>query len=262
MKIIPAIDILERRTARSLGETYFPFRSVLTDSPDPVATAQAYRARFKFPEIYIADLDAIDHGREPNWDQFVAIKRTTGCSLRIDAAISDIARAQRTFEAGADRIIIGTETLLTTDFIRVALQAFGPERLIVSLDLKGKHLLSACRKLDGGDPVVFAGQLETLGVREIMVLDLPRAGTGIGVNVEVVEDIVAQLRRSFSLVEAIVRATSMDVLAGSGLGRIEEIKVLQAMGVSAVTIARTLHEGEITPDILLGLSRFGSCGEV
>jgi phosphoribosylformimino-5-aminoimidazole carboxamide ribotide isomerase len=259
MKVIPAIDILNRVATRNFGDTCVPFLSVLSDSPEPVAVALAYQKHFGFPEIYIADLDAINRKQAPNFDLYADVAKVTGCALRVDAAIDDLRRGEETLRSGAQRLIIGTETVSRKSMIGEAVRVFGAERVIVSVDLRGKHLLSACADLNGGDPIEFVKELEGVGVREIMVLDLPRAGTGNGINIEVVGDILTQVRCQFALVDAIVQSVKMDVLAGSGLGRLDELKVLREMGAASVTIARTLHEGEITPAMLRGLSRYSSC---
>src|SRR5437868_13104425 len=65
MPILPVIDLMGGQVVRGVAgrrEAYRPMVSTLTDSSDPLAVACAFRKRFGFEELYLADLDAIAGG--------------------------------------------------------------------------------------------------------------------------------------------------------------------------------------------------------
>ena len=67
MQIVPVLDILGGEVVRAIGgrrSEYRPLVSKQTNSTDPVEVASAFRTRYGFSEIYVADLDAIA-GAEP-----------------------------------------------------------------------------------------------------------------------------------------------------------------------------------------------------
>ena len=61
MPILPVIDLMGGQVVRGVAgrrEAYRPMVSTLTDSSDPLAVACAFRKRFGFEELYLADLVA------------------------------------------------------------------------------------------------------------------------------------------------------------------------------------------------------------
>ncbi len=96
---------------------------------------------FGFAEIYVADLDAITGGHT-NFSIFQRIADETGFELMVDAGIADLARAKRVLESHVSKVIIGTETLSSVGFVAEAVEFFGSEKVVVSLDLMGDKVLS------------------------------------------------------------------------------------------------------------------------
>jgi phosphoribosylformimino-5-aminoimidazole carboxamide ribotide isomerase len=238
MRLIPAIDIRDRLVAKSYGLQYLPYKSILCPLPDPIKLAEIYKERFGAKEIYIADLDAIEQGRQPNYDIYSSIRKAN-LNLRIDAGISDLERAQKVLDSGATKLIIGTETLNDINFVKVAASVFGSQRIMVSLDLLGEKVKGRISEIAGANPVSLASTFEKLGASEILILNLERASTGWGVNWRLVKDIVATV--------------SIPVMVGSGIGGVEEIKLLREIGVACITLSYTLHEGLIKPEDITAL---------
>ena len=138
MKIIPVIDILDDivvHAVRGRRKEYQPLKSVLCASTDPVDVARALK-EFGFAEMYVADLDAITDGHT-NFTVLQQIVDETGFELMVDAGITDLARAKRVLESRVSKVIIGTETLGSIGFVAEAVEFFGSEKIVVSLDLMG-----------------------------------------------------------------------------------------------------------------------------
>ena len=239
MRFIPAIDIKDRLVAKPYGLQYLPYKSVICPEPDPVKLAKVYKDKFGAKEIYIADLDSIENGKQPNYDIYLNIKKNLNLNLRIDAGISDLKRAQEVLDSGATKLIIGTETLRDINFVRDAVSTFGSNRVMVSLDLLGERVHGIIPEIKGADPVSLAITFEKLGVSEILILNLERASTGWGVNWRLIKDIVS--------------AVSIPVMVGSGISGVKEIELLKKIGVACITLSYTLHEGIIKPEDIKAL---------
>ena len=69
------------------------------------------------------------------------IAEETGLKLMVDAGVTSIERAQKLFESEVSKLIIGTETLQSKKFVAQAVEIFGSDRVVVSLDLKGDKIL-------------------------------------------------------------------------------------------------------------------------
>lgn len=233
MKIIPVIDILNGvavHAVRGRRKEYQPLKSIFCDSADPVAVASAFKT-CGFEELYIADLDAI-MGKGENFSILERIAEATGLRLMVDAGICDLNQARQLLQRKVSKIIIGTETLPNLDFVKEAIESFGSDKVIVSLDLKEGKVLSASESLQSMSPLEFACKLEGVGVGELIVLDLARVGSGEGVD--------------FALLKEILRSLKIKVLVGGGVRDAADLVKLKELGVQSALIATALHSGKIT----------------
>ena len=234
MKIIPVIDILDGivvHAVRGRRKEYHPLESVLCASTDPVDVARALK-RLGFAEMYVADLDAITGGGHTNFPVFQRIADETGFELMVDAGITDLVRAQRVLESCVSKVIIGTETLGSIGFVAEAVEFFGSEKIVVSLDLMGDMVLSKLEFDGSKEPVVLLREFQEMGVDQIIVLDLARVGSVEGVNLPVLKRMLMD--------------HTVKVLVGGGVRDIKDLVELKNMGVSGALLATALHSGRIT----------------
>jgi phosphoribosylformimino-5-aminoimidazole carboxamide ribotide isomerase len=233
VKIIPVIDILDGivvHAVRGIRKEYQPLKSVLCPSTDPVDVARALK-EFGFAEMYVADLDAITGGHT-NFSVFQRIADETGFELMVDAGITDLARAKRVLESRVSKVIIGTETLGSIGFVAEAVEFFGSEKIVVSLDLMGDKVLSKLEFDKSKDPVVLLREFQKMGVAQIIVLDLARVGSAEGVNLPVLKRMLMN--------------HNVKVLVGGGVRNIRDLVELKNLGVSGALLATALHSGRIT----------------
>ena len=233
MKIIPVIDILDGivvHAVRGIRKEYQPLKSVLCASADPVDVARALKG-FGFAEMYVADLDAITGGHT-NFTILQQIVDETGFELMVDAGITDLARAKRVLESRVSKVIIGTETLGSIGFVAEAVEFFGSEKIVVSLDLMGDKVLSKLEFDKSKDPVVLLREFQKMGVAQIIVLDLARVGSAEGVNLPVLKRMLMN--------------HNVKVLVGGGVRNIRDLVELKNLGVSGALLATALHSGRIT----------------
>src|SRR3954471_1764328 len=112
MRVVGVIDLkdgLAVHAVRGERERYRPVSSVLTaDGGDPLALARAFRSELGLEELYVADLDAIT-GAGDNGGTIAALAREA--QVMVDAGVSDPGGARALLDLGAQRVIVGTETL-------------------------------------------------------------------------------------------------------------------------------------------------------
>lgn len=233
MKVIPVIDVLNGKVVhavRGKRSEYQPLKSILCDSVDPVEVAEAFR-KLGFSELYVADLDAIIDCSS----DFHVLKRVvdeTGLTLMVDAGVSAMERAKELLQAGVSKLVIGTETLRTKSFVAEAINAFGSDRVVVSLDLKGDKVL-ARQGFDGSsDPISLLRGFSDIGVSQVIVLDLTRVGSGEGANLD--------------FLRKVLRDLSINVYIGGGVRNTADLVELKNLGVFGVLVATSLHSGAIS----------------
>jgi len=238
MKVIPVIDVLNGAAVHGVQgkrEQYQPLKSVLCSSAEPLEIASAFSS-LGFSSIYMADLDAIIKDDSRNFGLYRRIVDSTGLSLMVDAGIADMKRAVEVLSAGASEIVVGTETLRSLEFVGQAVDAFGAERIVVSVDQKGGQLLSTSKEISSMDALSLTKELSRLGVHRIILLDLSRVGTERGINSTLLKDILKQ--------------GELEVMVGGGIRNLSEMKELRELGVAGALVATVIHNGKVTVDEL------------
>ena len=233
MKIIPVIDVLGGRVVhavRGRRKEYQPLKSTLCASTDPVEVAAALKA-LGFSELYVADLDAITGG-QANFSIFKNIADKTGLELMVDAGIDDLKKAKRMLQSHVSKVIIGTETLPSASLVAEAIGLFGSERIVVSLDLMGNRIISGFELGTLKDPVALLREFQEAGVSQVIVLDLARVGSGGGVNVPFLREVLRNIKAN--------------VYVGGGVRDVKDLVELKNIGVFGVLVATALHSGKIS----------------
>jgi phosphoribosylformimino-5-aminoimidazole carboxamide ribotide isomerase len=190
---------------------------------------------FGFRELYVADLDAIMR-KGDNLDILWTIVEKTGLKLMVDFGVSDLESAEKVFGTSVSKIIVGTETLPDLGFLKEVLQRFGNDKIVVSLDLKNGQVLSKSASVAAMDSWSFGFELQNLGIREMIVLDLARVGSEKGVDL--------------SLLKNMAKAFSINVGVGGGVRDLNDLKTLENLGIYEVLLATALHSGKISVEDL------------
>ena len=233
MKAIPVIDILNGvavHAVRGKRKEYQPLKSVLCASSNPLDVASAFKA-LGFDELYVADLDAIT-GKHTNFLILKQIADRTGLKLMVDAGIADLESAEKVMRSHVSNIIIGTETLTNINFVEEAIKCLGRERVVVSLDLVDGEVASKFELGKFRDPVTLSREFQEMGVAKIIMLDLARVGSGEGVNLPILKNVM--------------RNIVINVIVGGGVRDVKDLVELQNLGVFGVLLATALHSGRIS----------------
>jgi phosphoribosylformimino-5-aminoimidazole carboxamide ribotide isomerase len=233
MNIIPVIDILEGRVVhavRGRRREYQLLKSKLCTSTDPVDVAATLKA-LGFSELYVADLDAIMHGKE-NFAVFENIADKTGLELMVDAGIDTLEKAEKVLESHVSKVIIGTETLPSVNLVAEAVKLFESERIMVSLDLIGDRVISGFELGSLAEPLGLLRKVQEAGISQIIVLDLTRVGSSEGVNMHFLKNVMSTIRAK--------------LIVGGGVRDVEDLMELRNIGVFSVLVATALHSGKIS----------------
>jgi HisA/HisF family protein len=233
VRVVGVIDLKDGtavHAVRGERERYRPVRSVLSgDDGDAVALARAFRSQLGLDEVYVADLDAIGGG-DGNPALLTALAREA--SIMVDAGVAEPARAGALLGLGAKRAIVGTETLPGPAALDDLLAELPAGAVILSVDLRDGRLLSPDAQLAGLPALDAMRRLPA--VREAIVLDLARVGSGAGPDV----DLIAAIHAAFP---------DAELLAGGGVRDVEDLRALDAAGAAGALVATALHSGVIGP---------------
>ena len=244
MRLIPVIDLLDGQAVHAVeGERarYRPVKSVLCDTPDPLAIARAFRDRLGLHEVYVADLNAIQgFGRTSHRDIITALVCREKMSVILDAGIPDVKNAQEWLDHGVRKVVIGSETLRACDALQDIPARINRDRLIFSLDLQSGKVLSRCAALTAMTPLEVLKHLHRSGWKEVILLDLKRVGSGKGADCTLAAEVRATL-------------PGLHLWIGGGIARAEELTELKSIGIAGVLVATALHKGIIDPQCISSL---------
>jgi HisA/HisF family protein len=232
MRIVPVLDLkggVVVHARRGQRDAYAPLHSPLVDGCEPVAVTRALCAVCRTSTVYVADLDALA-GEPADLATLAALAAIS--DPWVDAGATTPARAAELAEAGVARNVVGTESL-TADAPGEDEQPTTPRR-VLSIDLREGKLISPRPELAGREPVAAAPLASALGVRELLVIDLARVGSGSGPPLHAVEQLAETLPQ-------------VAIYAGGGVRHDEDLRALESAGATGALVATALHEGRITP---------------
>ena len=229
MRLIPVLDILNHVVVRGVAgnrDLYRPMASCLCESVEPLDMARAIRQRFGFDEFYVADLDAIMHGRVGH--SVYRQLNEDGFRLLVDAGVGNAEQAWRVVTTGVERVIVGLESCLSPDALRAIVEAVPAERVVFSVDLKSGVPLGSPEW--GGEPELIVEVALSCGVRRLIVLDL--AGVGAEAGVPTIP-LCQRLRAA--------HGPEVEIITGGGVRNADDLRVLEQAGVDGVLVASILH---------------------
>jgi HisA/HisF family protein len=220
MRVLGVIDLKDGTAVHAVRGERERYRPV----GDPLSIARRFRDALALDELYVADLDAITGGGE-NDGVIRALAREA--RVMVDAGVSEPEGARALLDLGVDRVVVATETLPDAD----ALDRLLPEA-VLSVDLRDGRTLSPDPRLAGLPAVDAVARLHRPGLREAIVLDLSRVGSGAGPDVGP----LAEIHAAFP---------DLELLAGGGVRDVGDLRALGDAGAAGALVATALHSGVI-----------------
>jgi len=230
MLIIPAIDIYDGKCVR-LRQGDYEQKTVYTASPAEVAR-QFADAGFKF--LHIVDLEGAKEKKIVNWDSIESIISVTGLQVEVGGGIRTTADIKRLLIAGASRVVVGSVAAKSPELVEYWIKQFGAEKIIIGMDVKkGSIAVSGWMEDSHRQPMDFILDLQRRGARTFICTDISRDGMLSGVNAEFFQN----LKSAFPQVS---------IIASGGISKIEDLKLLEKINLSAVIVGKAIYEGKLS----------------
>ncbi|MBD3215045.1 MAG: hypothetical protein GF311_20710 [Candidatus Lokiarchaeota archaeon] len=237
-KIIPVIDILNSKAVHAKkGERnkYRPLESPLFDTTNPILIVRKLSS-LGFKCIYIADLDAIIK-KNPNLELLEDITTNNDVNIILDPGIRNEKEINTYLDIRISKLIIGLETIYNLDVISNCFSLLPKNKIIISVDMYRKKIISNCKSLNNVDPIKVIEELNNIGVCEIILLDLFRVGQKMGGIPKLYE----KIKKSFT----------GKVLVGGGIKNLNDVEIYQKADYAGVLIGTALYDGTIDYDDLI-----------
>ena len=228
MIVRPVIDVRGGLVVRAVAgrrTAYAPRRPAWCRTADPLDFARRQRDRLGTRRLYLADLDAIEHGPRSGranrrlWDALTA----DGFDLLLDPGVRTAADVADLSPA-VSRVVASSESAESQRELRAAAGA----GCVLGLDLGGDRFVGPA----GGEGVI------TRAANPVLVLDVAAVGVGGG---------VPTLPRCRELVAA---NPDRAVLTGGGVRGIGDVRGAAAAGVAELLVASALDDGRLGAEAL------------
>lgn len=227
MLIFPAIDLKDGKVVR-LHKGRFDTVHQVAD--DPVETAKAFRAagaRY----LHMVDLDGAREGVRKN-SAIVQAVAEVGLHIELGGGIRSMADLEAVFALGVWRAVIGSAAVSDPEFVRQAVEKYGPERIAVGIDARdGLVRTSGWEENAGLDYAAFAKQMESIGINYIIFTDIETDGMLSG--------------PSFARLEALREAVSCSITASGGVSSNEDLRQLRDRGLYAAIVGKAWYAGAV-----------------
>jgi len=231
MHLFPAIDLRDGKCVR-LHQGDYAQETVYGD--DPVAQAVAF-AEQGAGWIHVVDLDAARTGVPENRHVVAAIAAAVDVPVQVGGGVRGREAALPLFDAGVERVVIGTAALRDPDFVR---ELAVDHRVAVGLDAKAGEVATDGWLIGSGRRVLdVARSFADAGVDAFVVTDISRDGTLEGPDLGGLRDIT--------------NATPVEVIASGGVGTLDDLRALRALEMDGRRLAgaitgKAIYEGRFT----------------
>jgi len=225
--LFPAIDLKEGKVVRLYQGDFATAHQV---AEDPVGTAKKfYSAGARF--LHIVDLDGAKDGVRKNSGIVQAVAEA-GLKIELGGGIRAMADLQEVFRLGAWRAVIGSAAVGDPDFVRAAVETYGPERIAVGIDARNGVVRTAGWMENAGlDYLEFAHSMTTLGIKHIIFTDIDTDGMLSG--------------PAWGRLTALQQTADCFLTASGGISSNEDVRRLRDMGLYAAIIGKGWYAGAV-----------------
>ena len=237
MLIFPAIDLKDGQVVRLVKGD---FSSVHQVARDPVSTAEQFYAAGA-RQLHMVDLDGARDGVRRNGE---LVRAVTGCGLRVElgGGLGTMEDLEEVFALGIWRAVIGSAAVSDPDFVRDAVEEYGPERIAVGVDARDGLVRTAGWEEETGlDCLTFARRMEELGAEYLIFTDIDTDGTLSG--------------PPFGRLEALQRAVGCSITASGGVSSNADLRALRDMGLYGAIVGKAWYTGAV--DLKLAVEEGG-----
>ena len=153
---------------------------------------------FALDEVCIIDCSrGITNNRSQFYKCVEKLNSLSFAPISVGGWIRKKADAELAFDCGADKLIVNTPIFDQTDLIEELVKTYGSQAVVVSLDVDGEKI---CYKRQGRESTGLnlykaIDLVERLGAGEFLINSIPRDGTGQGLDLELIKDVLQRTKQ-------------------------------------------------------------------
>jgi phosphoribosylformimino-5-aminoimidazole carboxamide ribotide isomerase len=235
MILYPAIDILDGNAVR-LVKGDFDAKKVYDE--DPLAAARGW-TEAGAGYLHVVDLDGAKTGAPVNLEHLRRISGELGVPVQYGGGLRSAQAVSDALQAGAARVILGTAAFTQTGLLERVLGEHGPERVLVSVDVRGGHVTTAgWTETTKITTEAVIGSLAARGARKLVFTNVDRDGMLEGPDLEEVRRVAEAVQGSLIYSGGIGQLVDLEGLAGLREPSLEGVIVGKALYERRFTVAQ------------------------
>jgi phosphoribosylformimino-5-aminoimidazole carboxamide ribotide isomerase len=231
MIIYPAMDLMDGTCVRLAQGRFDDATSYTLDPAEAVLGFESAGAEW----AHVVDLDGAREGKPCQHGLICDIALSVSIALQVAGGFREVEHFQRVFDAGVDRVVIGSLVVRDPAKTHDLFTRFGGDRIALALDVT---------VADGRPIVATGGWTESSGkdlwelaaaypeARHLLVTDISRDGMMQGPNVDLVAECVRRLPH-------------LQVQASGGVSSLGDLRALKAAGAAGAIVGKALWEQRI-----------------
>jgi phosphoribosylformimino-5-aminoimidazole carboxamide ribotide isomerase len=240
--IIPSIEIKNGNCARKvqgIGKSIY--------SDDPIEIAKLWRKE-NAKSLHVTDCDGVAAGTPVNFETVRRMVKTVDIPIELGGGITKFEDAQKAFDNGIYRIVIGTMLIDNPSDAKRTLDAFGPSKVVLGLDTRFVYkAIKSNVKSTGFTPLSIAFNAKQIGFRRILYTDVVVDGS--------------RRKPNFKAIRQLAEQTQLKVTVSGGISNLDDLLELQEfepLGIDSVIIGRALYENKFSCQGLWRLCEAGN----
>ncbi len=165
---------------------------------DPINTVRIFNDK-EVDELALIDIQASVEGKGPNFELLEQIASEAFMPMAYGGGIRTVEQANRVFEIGFEKVIIGTQAVQDPAFIGALSERFGNQSVIVSVDIK-KSLFKrdlvmflSGRKKSAFEVDEYLSIIQKFGAGEVVLNAIDRDGKKSGYDTDLITKVSSRL---------------------------------------------------------------------
>jgi len=233
MLVIPAVDLRDGACVQLVGGEYADERVRLDD---PLAVAREW-SRLGFHRLHVVDLDAAT-GRGSNASVVEEILRHGGVDeVQVGGGVRDEDAVDRILGYGATAVVLGTRGVEDPDWLG-ELAARYPGQIVLAADVRERRVVTrGWQHTLPRNVIDLVEELHGVPLAGLLVTAVHREGQMLGTDLPLMEDVVD--------------ASDVPVIASGGVGSMNDLRALADRGVWGAVVGMALYTGAIDPRAVL-----------
>lgn len=186
-RIIPTLLVNDRdlvKTVQFGKQTYLG---------DPVNAVKIFNRKY-VDELSVLDISASRESKGPDFELLKDIASEAFMPLSYGGGLTTLDQVREIFAIGYEKAIFNTSLVRNPSLIKSAVEAFGGQSIVASIDAKKTGESYWCAIRDGQEvvdmtPVALACEAEELGVGEIIINSIDQDGMMSGYDIALVRQV-------------------------------------------------------------------------